>query len=111
MYYLYVLSLLDKTTLPSYSRWKIRWSGCSPKLSALESEPLLSLAPQPNLVITAYFDYTKHLFLTPRYDAQLQSLGLAPFFSSSHASSSIWRRRDACVCAASHGQPPGARSR
>ncbi|KAK8817419.1 hypothetical protein WA556_003312 [Blastocystis sp. ATCC 50177/Nand II] len=74
-----------KTTLPSYSRWKIRWSGCSPKLSALESEPLPALAPEPNLVITAYFDYTKHLFLTPRYDAQLQSLGLAPFFSSPHA--------------------------
>lgn len=85
MYGLCVLSLLDKTTLPSYSRWKIRWSGCSPKLSALESEPLPALAPEPNLVITAYFDYTKHLFLTPRYDAQLQSLGLAPFFSSPHA--------------------------
>ena len=82
MYVIFVLSLLDKAALPSYSRWRIRWSGCSPKLTALESTPLPSLVPEPHLVITAYYDYTKHLFRSPRYDAQLQSLGFSPSFSS-----------------------------
>ena len=39
--------------------------------------------PNPNLVITAYYDYTNTLFSTPRYDSLLESNGLVPLFRPS----------------------------
>lgn len=74
----YTPSPIDNTKEPNYTRWKIRWSGCSPRLNALETSPLEVLVPEQNLVITAYYDYTNQLFKSGRYDQALRDNGLIP---------------------------------
>lgn len=64
------------TTDSSYSKWKIRWSGCNPSIKSLETKPIDQLVPAPNLVVTAYYDYSKHLLKSRQYDSTLALAGL-----------------------------------
>ena len=70
------LILVDTIEDPSYSKWKFRWSGSKPSTKSLEVDSMEQLVPSPNLVITTYYDFTKHLLASRRYDQRLIDAGL-----------------------------------
>lgn len=71
---------IDAVNDGSYSKWKFRWSGSKPSEKTLQTTPIEQLAPLPNLVITTYYDYTKHLLAARRYDEKLIEAGLVHSF-------------------------------
>ena len=71
-------SLSDGQSNPSYTQWKIRWSGCKPSYKELRQNSLEALVPEPNLLITAYYDFTNRMIPSMRFDRQLEQTGLVP---------------------------------
>ena len=78
MYAFFAESIADASSDASYSRWKIRWSGSKPSLRDLESKTLSELVSEPNLLITAYYDFSNRILPSARYDVPLAEAGLAP---------------------------------
>lgn len=68
----------DGESIESYTQWKIRWSGCKPSYKELKQKSMESLVPEPNLLITAYYDFTNRMIPSMRFDSQLEESGLVP---------------------------------
>ena len=85
MYAFFAESIADASGDASYSRWKIRWSGSKPSLRDLESKALSALVSEPNLLITAFYDFSNRILPSARYDVSLEEAGLAPALSASRS--------------------------